>query len=126
MNRLLLDQGLPRSAAKFLRSPDWDVVHVCECGLSAATDESILEYARADARTICTLDADFHALLAVSGFRDPSVVRIRREGLRGEALAALVRTIWPEVSAALQSGAMVTVTEHAIRIRQLPVIPPSP
>jgi len=34
-----------------------------------------------------TLDADFHALLVLSGATGPSVVRVRIEGLRAEGLA---------------------------------------
>jgi predicted nuclease of predicted toxin-antitoxin system len=80
--RLLLDQGLPRSTVDFLLGAEWDVVHACQCGLATASDEQILQYARANGRVICTLDADFHALLAVAGASGPSVVRIRREGMR--------------------------------------------
>lgn len=42
MTRLVLDQGLPRSAAELLRQQGWDVLHVAECGLSEATDSQIL------------------------------------------------------------------------------------
>src|SRR5579884_2696424 len=75
--------GLPRSTVELLRSQGWDVVHVYQCGLSAVSDEQILEYARTDSRVVCTLDAEFHSILAVSGAARPSMVRIRREGLRG-------------------------------------------
>lgn len=83
MIRLLLDQGLPRSTVELLKTDGWDVVHVCECGFSTAADEQILEYARTNSRVVCTLDADFHALLAVSNAVGPSVIRIRQQGLRG-------------------------------------------
>ncbi len=86
MIRLLLDQGLPRSSAELLRRDGWDVRHVAECGLSEAPDSQILKHAETDDRIVCTLDADFHALLAVSGATGPSVIRIRREGLRGPEL----------------------------------------
>jgi hypothetical protein len=37
--RLLLDQGLPRSTVDLLNRDGWDVVHLAQCGLSAAADE---------------------------------------------------------------------------------------
>jgi predicted nuclease of predicted toxin-antitoxin system len=64
---LLLDQGLPRSAATLLRGAGHEAIHVGELGMSAATDESILAHARKEEFAIVTLDADFHALLALTG-----------------------------------------------------------
>jgi predicted nuclease of predicted toxin-antitoxin system len=34
--------------------------------MSQSSDRSILDFARAQGRTVVTLDADFHALLAVA------------------------------------------------------------
>jgi len=86
--RLLLDQGTPRSTARHLAAHGIDAVHAADIGLSAASDSQILDHARTDHRVVVTLDADFHALLALSGAAVPSVVRIRPEGLRGPALAS--------------------------------------
>lgn len=122
MIRLLLDQGLPRSTVELLRADGWDVVHAYECGLSTASDEQILEFGRTNNRVVCTLDADLHALLAVSGSPAPSVIRIRREGLRGADVASLLKRVWNEVAGPIESGAAVTVTERAIRLRRLPII----
>ncbi|MDP2132401.1 MAG: DUF5615 family PIN-like protein [Sulfuritalea sp.] len=121
MTRLLLDQGLPRSAAALLRAAGWDVLHVGECGLATAADSHILDAARSDGRHIVTLDADFHSLLAVAGEASPSVVRLRMEGLKGDDLAALIQRLWPRISVAISGGAMVTVTRGAVRIKRLPV-----
>lgn len=121
MIRLLLDQGLPRSAAEILRRHGWEVVHTFEAGLSRATDVELLEVARREKRTIITLDADFHALLAVTNADSPSVIRIRQEGLRGDRLAELLVRIWPKITRQIDHGALVTVTDSAIRIRSLPV-----
>lgn len=121
MIRLLLDQGLPRSAAHLLRQAGWDVQHVGECGLAAASDADILDAAREAESIVCTLDADFHALLATSGADGPSVIRIRREGLQGADFTALILAIWPRIESAVRRGAMVTVTEQAIRFRHLPI-----
>lgn len=123
MNRLLLDQGLPRTAAVALREAGWNVEHVSERGMSEFSDRAILEVARARGQVVVTLDADFHALLALANESAPSVIRIRREGLKGDQIAALLRAIWPRIEAQLRQGAMVTVTDKAIRVRYLPLSP---
>jgi predicted nuclease of predicted toxin-antitoxin system len=55
---ILLDQELPRTAAKILKEKKWDVLHTGDIGLSRASDNEILEYARAKKRVIGTLDSD--------------------------------------------------------------------
>jgi predicted nuclease of predicted toxin-antitoxin system len=119
--KLLLDEGLPCSAARLLRDWGVDVVHASECGLAAVSDEEVLSAARREGRTAITLDADFHVLLALSGAAGPSVVRIRIEGLRGPALAELTRTVLERCDKDLDKGALVTVTESQIRVRHLPI-----
>ena len=121
MIKILLDQGLPRSAVARLRESGWDAVHAYAIGLSRASDQAILAYARHERRIVVTLDADFHALLAVTNADAPSVIRIRQEGLHGTKLAELLLRIWPRIERQIMQGAMVTVTETVIRIRQLPV-----
>ena len=121
MTRLLLDQGLPRSAAKLLLAAGWDVVHVGDVGLSRADDSRILEHAREQGRTCVTLDADFHALLATSDAKSPSVVRIRREGLNAKAICELLLQVWPRIESAVNEGALVTITERSVRVRALPI-----
>ena len=121
MTRLLLDQGIPLSAAAHLQSLDFDAIHVQTLGMSRATDRNILEYAREQQRTVITLDADFHTLLAVGNEATPSVIRIRREGLRGLEIAQLLQQIWPLVQTQIEAGAMATITEKAVRIRRLPL-----
>jgi len=120
--RILLDQGLPRSAATLLREKNWDITHTGDIGLSRASDRRILEYARENDSVVITLDADFHAILAVENALSPSVIRIRREGLKGEDLSELIERIWPEIQAQVEAGAMVTVTDASIRIRKMPIL----
>ena len=121
MKKLLLDQGLPRSADVILSQRGWDAVHVGDIGMAAATDVDILGYAKLEKRVVITLDADFHALLAVNAASAPSVVRIRIEGLKGLALADLLEKVWFLSKDDLSRGAMVTVTERSLRIKHLPV-----
>jgi len=59
----------------------------------------------------------------MAGAEKPSVIRIRREGMRGPDIAALLKTIWPRIEPAVRRGAVITVTERAIRFRYLPIVP---
>jgi predicted nuclease of predicted toxin-antitoxin system len=119
--KLLLDQNVSASAAELLRSEGVDVVHAREVGLATTEDADILEWCRANDRWIVTHDADFHALLALTSAKTPSVVRIRIEGLRDEALAALIRRVLRSVMGDLERGSAVTVTPTSIRVRSLPI-----
>ena len=71
---------------------------------------------------VVTLYADFHAHLALSGATRPSVIRIRIEGLRAEALAELLGKVAEMCKDDLRHGAMVSVTEAGVRIRRLPLL----
>jgi len=50
------------------------------------------------------------------------VIRIRLEGLKGQQLAVLLKTVLDRCQNDLESGAMVVVTEVGIRIRHLPLV----
>jgi predicted nuclease of predicted toxin-antitoxin system len=71
---------------------------------------------------IVTLDADFHALLATRNARAPSVLRLRLERLRGAQAAQLIERVVSVCAADLLGGAMVTVDEHRVRVRTLPLV----
>ena len=121
MIRLLLDQGLPRSTVRHIEERGFDVCHVADIGDSRASDAQITALALDQGRTIVTLDSDFHRLLAISGANGPSVIRIRREGLRGCDVAALVNQVITQLGDQIERGAMVTVTERTIRLHRLPL-----
>ena len=119
--RLLLDQGLPRSTAALLRGARHDAVHLGEIGMATADDTEVLEHARQEGFTVVTLDADFHTLMALSGTLKPSVIRVRTEGLRGDALAEILLAVVERCQADLDAGALVSVKEGRVRIRTLPL-----
>ncbi len=98
-------------------------MHVQDCGLARADDEIILLYARQSQRVIVTLDADFHALLAMSGSTEPSVIRIRVEGLKATAAANLIERIVPPVAMEIEAGrsVAVSVSETRLKYRRLPL-----
>ncbi|MFO0856081.1 MAG: DUF5615 family PIN-like protein [Phycisphaerales bacterium] len=119
--KFLLDQGIPRSAATHLRASGFEAVHVADLQMSTATDEQILNKARERCDVIVTLDADFHTILVLGSHASPSVIRIRIEKLKGDAIAQLVATVVANVGLDIENGAMVTIDENGARIKQLPV-----
>lgn len=120
--KLLLDQGLPRSTVLYLRAAGIEADHVGDIGLAEAMDSAILDLSREQHSVVVTLDADFHTLLALSGAAGPSVIRIRIEGLRAAPLVELIAGVLRICADDLTEGAMVSVTETAIRVRRLPLV----
>jgi predicted nuclease of predicted toxin-antitoxin system len=121
--KLLLDQGLPLSAAALLRDAGVDTIHVGEIGMSEAEDAEIIQRAREQERVVATLDADFHTLLALNEAISPSVIRIRIERLRAQAMTDLLLMVIAECEEELEQGSAITVEPSRIRIRRLPLVP---
>ena len=121
--KLLLDQGLPRSAADLLRHAGIETIHVAEIGMSSAEDADIIRHGLEQQSVIVTLDADFHALLALSGASAPSVIRLRVEGLRAAQLVTLLEQLIEQFDEDLEQGSLLTVQQTRVRVRRLPLLP---
>ncbi|MCX6599699.1 MAG: DUF5615 family PIN-like protein [Acidobacteria bacterium] len=119
--RLLLDQGIPADSVALLRRIGYGCDHVAPLGLAAASDEEILALAAATDSVVITLDADFHALIAVRGLRRPSVIRIRREGCKAELVAAIVESVVDRFAGELSRGCLVSVNERRATCHLLPI-----
>lgn len=119
--KLLLDQGLPRAAAAALREVGIDAVHVGNIGMATALDEQIIAKARAEGSIIITLDADFYALLALTGATAPSIIRLRVEGLRGDDIARRIRVVLGACGDDLATGVAVSANMTRIKLKQLPI-----
>ena len=119
--RFLLDMGLARSTADFLRSQGHDAVHLREQGLQRLDDYGIVEKARAEDRVILTHDLDFGRIIALSQRRLPSVVTFRLSNMRPAQVNRYLAEVLDHFSGRLESGALVSVSELAIRVRLLPI-----
>jgi predicted nuclease of predicted toxin-antitoxin system len=120
--KLLLDQGLPRSAATLLCDMGIDAIHVADIAYSQAEDAEIIQRAKEENCVVVTLDADFHALLALNEAISPSVIRIRIERLRAKQLTDLLLIVINECRDELEQGSAITVEINRIRIRRLPLV----
>ena len=89
--------------------------------MSTAADEEILRFAFAKNAVVVTLDADFHAILAVSGGVGPSVIRIRIQGLRAPEIAECVHFVSTRFDNELKAGSLVTVKTRKTTCHRLPI-----
>ena len=121
MRRILLDQGLPASAAPILRDMGWDAVHVREIRMHADSDAEILTHAARESRVVITLDRDFPQILALLSAAMPSVVLIRQQRLRAPALIEILTVVWNQYEPELDRGCVVTVGSRGSRVRVLPI-----
>ena len=120
--KFLLDQGIGRLAVAHLATRRIEAVHVADVGLEGESDEHIVAHARSSDSVIVTLDADFNAIVALSGLAKPSVIRIRFEGLKSNAIAEIISGLAIDFADELATGCFVTFTEGDARVRTLPIL----
>ena len=92
--------------------------------MQRAQDEEILSKAVSDSSVIITLDADFHALVAVRGMRKPSVVRLRQEGCDANRVVAILGGVLIQHRTRLANGCLISVTDRRASFRMLPIVRP--
>ena len=88
--------------------------------MSRAEDPEILKLAHERQAAVVTLDADFHAILAVSMAAGPSVIRLRLQGLDGARVANLVMDIVGQFAAEMRQGCLITVKRRKTTCHMLP------
>ena len=89
--------------------------------MSKAADDEILAWSLGKGALVVTLDADFHAILAVSGAAGPSVIRLRIQGLDGQEVVLLVQKVLARFGSDLSGGCLVTMKAHRITCHRLPI-----
>ncbi len=89
---------------------------------AGSPDAAILSFAAETGAVILTLDADFHTLLALSGAAQPSVIRIRIEGLKARQLVDLIAPLLREQAGELAQGVAISVDERFARLQSLPLV----
>jgi len=119
--KFLLDMGLARSTAVFLRNQGYDAVHLREEGLQRLPDEEIIAKARLEGRIVLTHDLDFGRIIALSRSQLPRVIIFRLDNMQPIQVNHYLTDVLTRFTTELQAGALVSVSEHAIRVRSLPI-----
>lgn len=119
--KFLLNMNVDRDMAAKLKERGHICRHVGDLGLSRAKDSEIVTEAKRAAEVILTHDLDYGHLLAFSGESAPSVIILRLRDLRSENMASRIDSVWKEIESALQAGAIISLSDGNMRIRNLPI-----
>lgn len=119
--RFVLDMGLARRTAEFLREQGHDAIHLREQGLQRLSDERIVEKAIAERRVVLTHDLDFGRIVALSRGQLPSVITFRLTDMRAAEVNRRLEDVLSRFTTMLEEGALISVTDDAVRVRRLPV-----
>ncbi|MFQ5676422.1 MAG: DUF5615 family PIN-like protein [bacterium] len=88
-----------------------------------ASDDEIVELAQNKKAVIITQDLDFSAIIAQGGERTPSVISLRVGDARPQFISQLLLKVLPKIEKDLSDGAIVSLDDHNLHIRKLPVMP---
>lgn len=119
--KFLADMGISSNTVAFLQSLGYDALHLHDQSLDRLPDPAILEKARHEKRILLTHDLDFGELVAASGAKLSSVIIFRLRNMRPEQVNRYLQGIIIQHQAAIEEGAIISVTEGHIRVRVLPV-----
>ena len=119
--KFLLDMGLAQSTARFLRSQGHDATHLRDQDLHRLTDQLIVEKALREKRVILTHDLDFGRIVALTRNQLPSVVTFRLDNMQADQVNRYLQEVITRSADDLESGALISVTEQAVRMRRLPI-----
>ncbi|WP_419947025.1 DUF5615 family PIN-like protein [Candidatus Poriferisodalis sp.] len=120
--KLLLDANLSPQLVDELRSHGHEALHVGDVDMLTAADETILDWAAEHEYVVATADSDFGVLLFRRRSARPSVVHVRGVSHRPPAVhAELLAANLPALEAALETGAIVSLSPTSARIRDRPI-----
>ena len=119
--RLIADLHSAPRTVEHLKTLGHDVLRVSEVLPPTATDHDIVAYALRERRTILTQDLDFSAIIAISGHAFPSVVLLRLSSSRIESVNRTLTRMLPDLEADAEHGTLITVEDHRVRRRRLPL-----
>ena len=120
--RFLVDMNLSPKVVTDLHQLDWDILRVSQVLPMNAEDSEILRFAREQNRVIITQDLDFSALLALGGYKKPSLITFRLSVPDPEIITRKLLDILPHIEDRLLEGCAVVIDDRRVRVRHLPIL----
>lgn len=119
--KFLADMNVSPVTVEQLKNLKWDIIRVSEIMDIRSRDTEILLYAKENDRVIITQDLDFSTLLAISGYKKPSLINLRLEENRPDSVAKRLLMAVAGMENELAEGAVLSVDDVSIRYRLLPI-----
>ena len=118
--KIIVDVNLAVRWANMLSGRGIQAIHWTAIGAADAQDIEIMSYARQNAYSVLTNDLDFSAILVSTRASGPSVIQIRAEDTRPEALLDRVADALVKFSDAIEQGTIITIDPNKTRLHILP------
>jgi predicted nuclease of predicted toxin-antitoxin system len=119
--RLLADLHIAPRTVQFLRQLGHDVARVSDLAPPTLPDAGIVSLAIHERRVVLTQDLDFSRLVALSGAREPSLISLRLSSSQIEHVNSILQQALPNLESVVPDGAIITIEDHRIRVRRLPL-----
>jgi predicted nuclease of predicted toxin-antitoxin system len=119
--KLVIDMNLSPDWVPLFEKHGFEAAHWSAIGAHNADDREIMQWARAQRAIVFTHDLDFGITLALTHAAGPSVLQVRTQDVSPAHLGPTVVSVLQTHSAALASGALVTIDEAKSRVRILPI-----
>ena len=112
------DENLPNEAATVLQAAGFDAETVWDEALSGATDGTLADHARREARVLVTLDLDFANIRNYPPDLHAGIVVLRPSKQDKATVLSLLRRIFPVLQERSPVGELWIVQRDRIRFRQ--------
>ena len=115
--KFLIDNAISPIIAMALREKGHDATHLRDYNMQSAKDSEVFELARKEKRILISADADFGSILALKGWKGPSLILFRgispTPAKQAEILLLNLQRIRPH----LEKGCVVVFEKTRIRLK---------
>lgn len=119
--KFLADMGISPKATDFLDKLGYNAIHLNDLGLNTLPDPDIMKKARDEGYILLTHDLGFGELVAATKANLPSVIIFRLRNMHPDRVNHYLHKVITEYKKSLEHGAVISVTDSQIRVRQLPI-----
>ncbi len=119
--KFVIDMNLSPLWVEEFKQGGWEAFHWSEIGAANAPDYEIMRWAKENNCIVFTHDLDFGAILAATKTDSPSVIQVRTQDVTPQALKETLFTVINQTHNELETGALVILDSHKLRVRILPI-----